>query len=1182
MMSFYKISLKNSKQMVLMTALCLLCVSHTIAQVTYNKRAGGQIGEAPKIGNFSTNYGLDNVERSTGTVNINIPLYEIKAHDITVPISISYSALGIKIGQEAGAPGMGWELNAGGKINRQVNGLIDNNSSPGIKSTSPINLNADMNPNDRNTLMGVMNGTIDYAYDTYSYTVPGGGGRFTEGGLTFPYDPTFKYDPETRKITTGDGLVHAFTNGDLNIIRKRKFYRERAGTHELEEIDEAQQWGQDVRTVTSDYNLTMITSNKTRDTVKFEYQDTMSINSSFGIYAKDRITTTEMLGLNRQMIYKADNTWGDANGKYYFISEPVIGQTKVETLRHSRLKRITYSNGKVEFEYNPVDVLGRDVLTKVTVYQKDINGNYKWLKHYQFNYDPDVQYGHYLEYIDVFDAASAKVGKWKFKYHGALFAGDMGKLPVRPDIGSKAQDRWGFFNGKTTNKTLIENPDSLINLRDIPHLMSCFKEYPGAKPVSFNYRRSEAKIFYNTPGDFISSNVGFADRSTNFNEMLKGTLTSVTSPTGEVVEYEYEPNKYQIIGTNDAGYNYTKVYLGGGIRIKSITRIDGAMFSGQLLSKKGFTYGVGTALNPERTEIGFGVVNIPGVVTSVVCNYVFNYSTTYKENLQVLSHPLNDLALHKGSAAYYPSVTESTYSGPNIKHQTTYYYNGEIEVGNWNFPTPSSIEQLNFVEFYTNMGIKRDRPVGVPEEIIEFNGTRLGNTKARITKNGYSEFRAPSTTPKFYSFFGGVKGTKIGQYTTTFTVCSSTNNGGNYTFECVQIATIPNMDPLGYKDSGPEFADSYYQGKYYGFSEELSAYSNVYKLTSTTTTTFNTIYVDNIVNTTKYAYANKAHMQPTMITSFNSNSDSTATRIKYAHDFLQNTVPGVNLLRDANMRKTPVEQLSMVKKDGSYKILGGVLNTFMSSSGLVVNSDIFGFNTEGKLVAESNTTEADSKYKLESSYLTYDNMGNPILYTNLKGPKTALVWGYDQQYPIAEIVNAQTINDVAFTNFERSDKGGWIFSGSNILDDTSPAQDHVYPLASGSITKTYTTTGKKYLVSYWLKYGSSVIISGGTVGPEIVKRTVGNWSFAEREVVASGNMIISGTGYIDELRFCPADAMMQTFNYNPGIGLISSLDSKGKSVTYEYDNEQRTKYVKDQDGNIVKAYDYNLGKKYRQ
>ena len=75
-------------------------------------------------------YGDMPVSYHTGTPQINIPLYEIKTGNISLPISISYHASGLKVEETASWVGAGWALNAGGVITRTVIGAADDVRSP--------------------------------------------------------------------------------------------------------------------------------------------------------------------------------------------------------------------------------------------------------------------------------------------------------------------------------------------------------------------------------------------------------------------------------------------------------------------------------------------------------------------------------------------------------------------------------------------------------------------------------------------------------------------------------------------------------------------------------------------------------------------------------------------------------------------------------------------------------------------------------------------------------------------------------------------------------------------------------------------------------------------------------------------------------------------------------------------
>ena len=59
----------------------------------------------------------------TGTSDISIPLYSMKAGDIELPVTLTYQASGIRVNQESGWVGLGWTLSLGGVVRQQVGAL---------------------------------------------------------------------------------------------------------------------------------------------------------------------------------------------------------------------------------------------------------------------------------------------------------------------------------------------------------------------------------------------------------------------------------------------------------------------------------------------------------------------------------------------------------------------------------------------------------------------------------------------------------------------------------------------------------------------------------------------------------------------------------------------------------------------------------------------------------------------------------------------------------------------------------------------------------------------------------------------------------------------------------------------------------------------------------------------------
>jgi YD repeat-containing protein len=70
-------------------------------------------------------YGNVPVDMYTGAVNVSIPIYTYKDNDFEIPISIDYVSQGYIPNMPAGSLGVGWFLNAGGMITREVRDMPD-------------------------------------------------------------------------------------------------------------------------------------------------------------------------------------------------------------------------------------------------------------------------------------------------------------------------------------------------------------------------------------------------------------------------------------------------------------------------------------------------------------------------------------------------------------------------------------------------------------------------------------------------------------------------------------------------------------------------------------------------------------------------------------------------------------------------------------------------------------------------------------------------------------------------------------------------------------------------------------------------------------------------------------------------------------------------------------------------
>ena len=130
-----------------------------------------------------------------------------------------------------------------------------------------------------------------------------------------------------------------------------------------------------------------------------------------------------------------------------------------------------------------------------------------------------------------------------------------------------------------------------------------------------------------------------------------------------------------------------------------------------------------------------------------------------------------------------------------------------------------------------------------------------------------------------------------------------------------------------------------------------------------------------------------------------------------------------------------------------------------------------------------------------------------------------------------------------------------------------------FQLGTGGLwTTTNLSTGKHYIVSFWVYQGSADANDGVTpLSMQPSGITYNGWSFYEKEFTAHGSTIgIWGTGYIDEVRLYPANSQMTSYNILPLIGKTATVDPNNRISTSEYDGFGRETLQRDQNRNITR------------
>lgn len=321
----------------------------------------------------------------------------------------------------------------------------------------------------------------------------------------------------------------------------------------------------------------------------------------------------------------------------------------------------------------------------------------------------------------------------------------------------------------------------------------------------------------------------------------------------------------------------------------------------------------------------------------------------------------------------------------------------------------------------------------------------------------------------------------------------------------------------------------------------------------------------NLITSTfeKYAYDNiNGHYQIVKKTVGTSKGDTINTYYKYPQDYtdlasqtnLDTLALGVLNLQQKHI-VTPVEtynELVPAVSTDPKKYYGGLLNTFKTD--LPVLNGVQSIKNNGTLSSFSFSNVSNGTFVKNSSYenrikfLKYDSQGRLLRQALENGPPVSYQWGYNGQYPVAQVMNAAN-NDIFFDSFEEGD-------GNSASGDAKTGR---YSF-SGAYNKTLSGLDNgAYTLTYWSKVnGSWNLMTNANI-------TVSNSSYT----------ISLPSGQVDDVRFYPSAAQMTTWTYNPLIGITSMTDPKCMTSYYEYDGFQRLMNIKDKDGNIVKHIDYH-------
>lgn len=1053
----------------------------TYTPVSPNTASLGKFGEYP-------------VDFSSGLVDISIPLYEVKSSRLTLPITLKYHASGIKVGDQASCIGLGWALQAGGMLSRNVRDKIDEYNGY-LKSYNTIKSTTVLDPNyvldDFNYLKSFSQTGFypvnDAEPDVFSYSMLGKSGQFffnkdKVNVNTIPYDNVkISY---TTNLPTGVEL-YDFTVVDTDGTLY-KYGKALDGTSAIETANASDGTGGVVTGAKTGWMLMEIISADKSDTIHFKYS-AETVEYDYGI--TDNAEIWDKHAGRPDPIHP---------GLYQFQNLGLHSQTW--NILHfngvqQTLDSILFKNGKIKFIKDgtkDVDGISKKI-NKIEVYQLDqATGVYALIKSVSFSYDYFSTYKRLrLNQLTLNDNSNTAVQTYSFQYN----------TTVVPGATTRAIDNWGYFNNKLSNTTLLQN--AYIN--------------DGAA---------------NDPGA-LTPDVGTSDRTPDEYFAQACILNSITYPTGGRTDFTYELNKYSEPNQPDK--------FAGGLRIKQVKSYDGI---NPLPTVKSYTYG--------ETETGTGILVTPidywsFYATVYTLKHFYDPNPYYNPDEIVrvrnyTSSPMTGLTGMDGRIVYYQFVTE--YDGtPTVNNgKTTYRFDYTGDTYLYYTPTKGKYYRQNYswkrghlLEkiVYTNAGKPVHKTVNNYGQVYQQWYGEVGyvvNENLHLTSN--SETSAPcANTCTMMQYFG------MYNYN-TFSV-----ETGNYKLLGTDDYTYDQRDATKFKKIQMSYQ---YDPNIYEPSKITKYESNTYEVTNFTyPLNYNTSVTtsDAFINGIKFLKSNNTLTQ--VIETY---------RQKYKND---NTLLGVT---DAVVTQFKADAPLLT---AIYKLKRTGPSSFSPAS------------------VSGTTFVKDANYEPYLQVNAYDNT-NATEQQKTGDVLHAYIWDYKQAWAVAEVINSNK-DDIAYTSFESdgtSNTGKW--NGINVPNIVSDAGKVVtgfkkYTITGSTLSKSFLTSTKTYVVSYWSTSGACTVTGTLTGWPKSLYSVTLNgvaWTYWEHRLSGVTSVSLIGTGSIDELRLYPVGAQMTTYTYNPLVGLSSKCDINNRVTYYEYDKFNRLKLLKDMKGNIIKTLDY--------
>jgi len=1083
------------------------------------------------------------VNTLTGTANVSIPVYTLSRGQVSLPITLTYSASGIKPKDVEGTAGMGWQINAGGQISRQLRGLPDDLPTYGWKSNRMDTTIANFtirNGSPSDCTGQAMDST--YIYDNF--------------------DSGYDTEPDVFYVSA-PGLSCKLVYDNANAKWRTIPYMDITVTNTYNATSGDPRYGQIVSfTITNDKGIKYVFAAPEQawqkaiphggGTSGSYFQNTYAQYSG-GISYYDGWFLTSMKDANNNGVIMTYDTLatrgssdllslykgslvGDLQYDQYAIQRAVTPQlldsikTTDDDLNNNSLFFYWTTNSSVNSGTN------QSVISSISGRGRTMDFTYNNVSH---GSGPTLYNRYFLgEFTEL--GTNTPVD-YHFDYYGVTHVSGVSYTTTLSDSASfQHQDYWGYNTG--TGLASDANPAIYVN-PSTPGLQQ-YEIQPSSSAGS-------AYSYYLTGGEKVP----------DASSVTAGALKTVTYAQGGTTAFTYESNDYVEVPTSS-----TTVSQGGGIRIKTLKDSDNV--TGTVTSRN-YSY-----INPNTGVSSGKPVSLPQLAfsnpyTGTATGLDYWNQSTMRSSLDLLDedHRImyeyakvsqtgagSMLFQYSVPATYWDASASPTCSGCTTEwHPTTTYVAhmvcvdmGTPVTGTYNYPFPPN---PNY-DFERGLLLKTTtyNEASTPEKASETTYTyhRSGSpgiiTAFKWDRNETNDHHLAMLSYAKYTVYYGVS--ELDSVITT------------KTYDTQSLAQAQTVTTV-------------------------STYGNTYHKLATQSVTNS----DGSVLTTNYKYTKDY----AGLSSGNANAN----------------IDAIYQLQQLNVN-VPTETWNTVTRGGTTTVTSASLTLFKGFPGVgtmlympaqqwqFVQPDGGGSFTPVSI--SGSTLTKDSRYILESNFDEYDFTGVIQTADNAHRDTSSTLLDHISYHPAINITNAAAY-EVAFQDFDSDLIPAWT-ENMTAFSGTAPAGSHVGNSHGMNNAGSFNYTIQKsdltsnYVFSIWIRSsaGGSFAMTMAPVSPSTGTSTSATCAFASTgsawkyfewklpmPVMSSGHTVkitatlSSGADIgMDDILLYPESAEVATYAYNDTTYYkIAQTNTNGISAYFINDQWGRVLYSFDQDKNIT-------------